>query len=75
MILRFARSLQAIDLPPQQHEVAMLLARGLTNQEISSEMGVSVNTVAYHIKQLFSRLETHGRAELIERVIAQSSSQ
>jgi DNA-binding CsgD family transcriptional regulator len=75
MILRFARSLQAIDLPPQQQEVAMLLARGLTNQEISTEMSVSVNTVAYHIKQLFSRLEAHGRAELIERVIAQSPTQ
>jgi DNA-binding CsgD family transcriptional regulator len=70
MILRFARSLQAIDLPPQQQEVAMLLARGMSNQEIAAQMSLSVNTVAYHIKQLFSRLEAHGRAELIERVIS-----
>lgn len=74
MILRFAKSLQAIDLPPQQQEVAMLLARGMSNQEISAEMSVSVNTVAYHIKQLFSRLQTHGRAELIERVIDRTPS-
>jgi DNA-binding CsgD family transcriptional regulator len=48
----------------------MLLARGMSNQEIAAQMSLSVNTVAYHIKQLFSRLEAHGRAELIERVIS-----
>ena len=69
MILKFARALQTLDLPPQQHEVAMLLARGLSNLDIAAQMNVSVNTVAYHIKQLFAGLEAHGRAELIERVI------
>ena len=73
MILKFARSLQSINLPPQQQEVAMFLARGIHNHEIAKHMNVSVNTVAYHIKQLFARLEAHGRAELIERVVNQPS--
>lgn len=47
----------------------MLIGRGFANPQIAEAMGLSVNTIAYHIKQLFQRLEAHGRAELIERVI------
>lgn len=69
MILKFARALQNVDLPPRQQEIAMQLARGASNADIAKHMGISSNTVAYHIKQLFARLEAHGRAELIEKVI------
>jgi DNA-binding CsgD family transcriptional regulator len=75
VILKFARALQNVDLPPRQQEVAMLLAQGMTNPEIATRLNLSINTVAHHIKQLFSRLEAHGRGELVIKVIASGTEE
>ena len=62
--------LQGLGLTPQQREIAAGLARGASNQELAEALGVSGNTVAYHIKQLFSRLDTHDRQAMVGRVLA-----
>jgi DNA-binding CsgD family transcriptional regulator len=49
------------DLSPQQREVALLLARGLTNAEIARTLGLSLNTASYHVKQVYLRLEVNDR--------------
>jgi DNA-binding CsgD family transcriptional regulator len=68
MVLRLAHGLRHLDLPPQLLQVALLLAQGHTNAEIASHMGVSENTVRWHVKQLFTKLQTHDRAEAIVRL-------
>ena len=62
MILRFVHAMGRLPLSPQQREIALLLARGASNQDIADNLGVSGNTVAYHIKQLFQKLDVHDRA-------------
>jgi DNA-binding NarL/FixJ family response regulator len=47
----------------------LLLARGLTNVQVAQELGVSLNTASYHVKQLFAKLDAHDRAEVISRVL------
>lgn len=69
MILRFVDALAGLGLTPQQREIAAGLARGATNQELAAVLGVSANTVAYHIKQLFARLDTHDRQQMVGRVL------
>ena len=69
MLLRFVDALSGLGLSPQQREIAAGLARGATNQELAEVLGVSVNTIAYHIKQLFQRLDTHDRQEMIGKVL------
>lgn len=44
-----------------------LLARGFSNKEIASIMGVSVNTVKYHLKQVFKELQTDNRLRAVQR--------
>lgn len=68
--LRFVNAMSALPLSPQQREIALLIARGNTNRDIASRLSVSVNTVAYHIKQLFYKLRVHDRAELLARINA-----
>ena len=68
MILRFVEAMGRQALSPQQREMALQIALGRSNQEISAHMGVSLNTVAYHIKQLFLRLNVHTRTEAIEKI-------
>lgn len=69
-ILRFVHSMGRLPLSPQQREIALLLARGASNHEIADNLGVSVNTVAYHIKQLFQKLDVHDRAGAVSRIVS-----
>ena len=70
VILRMTAAMHALELSPQQREVAILLAKGLSNPEIAETLNVSRNTAIYHIKQLFTRLDTHDRAGALQRIIA-----
>ena len=72
MLLKFVEALNGFDLPPQQREIAVGLARGSSNREIAQTMGIGANTVAYHVKQLFQRLDTHDRQQLINKVMSES---
>jgi len=47
----------------RQEQVLMLLARGYRNKVIADELGLSVNTVSCHIKQIFARLRVNSRAK------------
>ena len=68
MILRFVQAMGRLPLSPQQREIALMIAQGRSNQEIAEGLGVSGNTVAYHIKQLFLKLDVHDRAGAVERI-------
>jgi len=68
MILRFVNAMGRQPLSPQQREIALQIALERSNAEISKLLGVSPNTVAYHVKQLFIRLNVHSRAEAIEKI-------
>ncbi len=74
MILRFVHAMGRLPLSPQQREIALLLARGASNQEIADSLGVSNNTVAYHIKQLFQKLDVHDRAGAVAKIASGSAS-
>ena len=72
LLLRFVDALGKLDLSPQQREIAAGLARGASNQELAQALGVSVNTVAYHVKQLFQRLDIHDRQQMIDKVLGRA---
>ena len=73
MILRFVQAMGRLPLSPQQREIALMIAQGKSNQEIAEGLGVSGNTVAYHIKQLFLKLDVHDRAGAVERITSNPS--
>jgi DNA-binding CsgD family transcriptional regulator len=70
MILKLAEAMGSFDISPQQREVALLLAQGRSNQQIGTALNVSGNTVNYHIKQLFMRLDAHDRAGAVAKMLA-----
>ncbi|HEX7043015.1 MAG TPA: helix-turn-helix transcriptional regulator [Burkholderiales bacterium] len=67
-LLKLAEAVRCFPLSPQQAEVALLLARGLSNTDIAERMSVSLNTASYHVKQLFMKLDVHSRQEAIQRL-------
>ena len=65
-----ASRLSVTDLPgcaklsPRQVEVAELLAQGLTNYQISCELGISENTVKLYVSQVLRATNMHSRTLL-----------
>lgn len=52
-------------LTPREREVLRLLARGESNCQIASHLGVSDETVKTYVKHLFSKLDVHSRSQAI----------
>jgi LuxR family maltose regulon positive regulatory protein len=55
--------------PLSERELAVLrlLAAHLTNTVIGQELYISVNTVRYHLKNIYSKLQVHSRKEAVQR--------
>jgi len=53
------------DLNEREREVLAMLAQGLSNKEIAERLFLSVATVKYHIRVLFSKLGADSRAEAV----------
>lgn len=49
----------------REFEVVKLIKQGLTNKEIASELGISVNTVNNHIANIFSKTDVGSRIDLL----------
>lgn len=55
---------QATVLTSREKEIAALVARGLTNRQIASELSISEHTVATHVRRVLKKLGFHSRIEL-----------
>jgi DNA-binding CsgD family transcriptional regulator len=51
-------------LTPRQREVAELIARGLTNNQIAEELVISPATARAHVEHILDRLDRHSRAQI-----------
>jgi DNA-binding CsgD family transcriptional regulator/tetratricopeptide (TPR) repeat protein len=49
-----------------------LVAQGLNNQQVADQMYISVHTVAFHMRQIFRKLNIGSRVELARIVIRQT---
>ncbi|MBX6765345.1 MAG: response regulator transcription factor, partial [Rubrobacteraceae bacterium] len=59
-------------LTPRQREVALLVAQGLANRQIASELGISENTVANHVAAIIRRLDVPARSGIAAWVAGQN---
>jgi DNA-binding NarL/FixJ family response regulator len=58
-------------LTEREREVLLLIARGLSNQELAEQLFIADNTVKTHVKRIFTKLGARDRAQAI--VIAYES--
>ena len=59
-------------LTPIEQSVLALVARGLTNEEISKQLFISVNTVKMHLYRIFIKLRARTRAQAFLTAIKQN---
>jgi DNA-binding NarL/FixJ family response regulator len=60
---RLAERMTRSNLTARELEVLKLLAKGLTNKQIASALGISDNTVRNHINSIIEKLEVSDRTE------------
>jgi LuxR family maltose regulon positive regulatory protein len=56
------------DLTAREYEVAKLAADGLRNSEIAERLTVTENTVRFHLRTVFQKLDIDRRAKLAEKL-------
>ncbi|MFT6756343.1 MAG: DNA-binding NarL/FixJ family response regulator [Chitinophagales bacterium] len=55
--------LDQIDLSERETEILTFIAKGYQVKEVSELLEISANTVAFHIKKIYKKLNIHNRAE------------
>ena len=52
-------------LSQREHDILVLLAKGLSFAEIGNLLNISPHTVTAHVKKLYRKLQVHSRAEAV----------
>ncbi|MGZ8160698.1 MAG: helix-turn-helix transcriptional regulator [Methylobacter sp.] len=72
--LKVLRALQNVPLSPVQKEVAAMLAKGFSNDQIGQRLHVKLTTVKDHIRKIFTRLDLYRRDELLPKLLSMEYS-
>lgn len=56
-------------LTPQESEVLRLLAEGHHRKTAAQAMGISVNTVSFHLKHVYEKLQVHSKTEAVAKAL------
>ncbi len=59
--------LMRVEPTPRENEVLLLMAEGLSNKQISTRIGLSVETVKGHVKNLLVKLEAQTRTAAVHQ--------
>ena len=55
-------------LSEKELKIIKLLEKGLSNKSISIEYSISENTVKFHLKNIYKKLDVHNRVEVIYKI-------
>lgn len=56
-------------LTPQESEVLRLIAEGHHRKTAAQAMGISVNTVSFHLKHVYEKLQVHSKTEAVAKAL------
>lgn len=57
------------DLTPHETRLLKLLIDGHTKKTAAAEIGVSVNTVSFHLKRVYEKLQVHSKSEAVAKAL------
>jgi DNA-binding NarL/FixJ family response regulator len=55
----------AAELTAREHDVLTEVARGVTSREVGASLGITENTVNFHLKNIFSKLHVRNRSQIV----------
>ncbi|MEZ5346756.1 MAG: response regulator transcription factor [Pyrinomonadaceae bacterium] len=57
------------DLTPHESRLLRMLVDGHNYKTASAELGVSVNTISFHIKHIYEKLQVHSKSEAVVKAL------
>lgn len=57
------------DLTPHEVRLLKLLVEGHTYKSAAFELGVTINTIAFHIQNIYGKLQVHSKSEAVARAL------
>ncbi|WP_234700759.1 response regulator transcription factor, partial [Burkholderia contaminans] len=63
------RAVPSVVLTPKERAILELLARNLSNKEIAVALAVGEETVKWHLKNLFGKLDASSRKHVVHRAL------
>jgi LuxR family maltose regulon positive regulatory protein len=67
-ILAYCPEPDSVIFTNRENELIPLLLQGYTNVQIADEMHVSVNTVKYHLKNIYKKLGVENRTQAVQHL-------
>jgi DNA-binding CsgD family transcriptional regulator len=58
-------------LTPQETQVLALLVQGHYKKTAADVLGISVNTVSFHLKNIYAKLEVHSKTEAVVKALVE----
>ena len=59
----------ANDLTPHENRILRLLVEGHHYQTAADELGVTVNTIRFHLRRIYEKLQVHSKTEAVAKAL------
>ena len=56
-------------LTPHETRLLKLLVEGHNYKTAAAELGVSVNTISFHLKHIYEKLQVHSKSEAVAKAL------
>ncbi|MBL8208553.1 MAG: response regulator transcription factor [Blastocatellia bacterium] len=56
-------------LTPHERRILQLIVAGQRYKKIAASLGVSLNTVSFHVRSIYSKLDVHSKAEAVAKAL------
>lgn len=70
---QFASDKEMIDLTARESEILQLLVDGQANKEMADRLNVSIETIRWHLKQIYEKLHVRSRTEAAVKFLGMKS--
>ena len=57
------------ELTPHEQRLLAMLSEGHNYRTAAAELSVSINTIAFHIKNIYSKMQVHSKSEAVARAL------
>jgi non-specific serine/threonine protein kinase len=64
-----------LPLTPREHEVALLVAKGLSNRDIASQLVISQRTAETHVEHILTKLGFNSRSQVVAMFAMRQASE
>ena len=64
-----AKTLSTLELTPAETRLAIALFKGQSVETYAKEIGISINTARWHVKQIYAKTGVKRQSELIQMLL------